>query len=216
MDLFGIKLWCGYVWVDVTICDMCTCFVDVFKHECTGCIGCICLRERNGEEFLYFASRCYFARWYCWYLSLASRSCQGYTFIGVYHNLTSPEGATIVDCVVHIWHKEVSLKVSLFVWCLYCNRLPTRDNLIRRRILLPANNLCVGGCGLVETSNNMFLHCNQYGTIWSLLRKWIGVSSIDPLSLPTHFLQFGRISGSSRVLRSYLLLIWFGKLLFPL
>jgi hypothetical protein len=34
LELNGIKLWCGFVWTTVMICDIWTCFVDVFEHEC--------------------------------------------------------------------------------------------------------------------------------------------------------------------------------------
>ena len=41
-----------------------------------------------------------------------------------------------------IWNKEVPFKVSIFVWRLFQNRLPTLDNLSRRHILQHNTTLC--------------------------------------------------------------------------
>ena len=47
-----------------------------------------------------------------------------------YHN------AVVIDL---IWHKNFSLKVSLFAWRLLRNRLPTEDNLFRCHIIPQAS-----------------------------------------------------------------------------
>ncbi|GAU27873.1 hypothetical protein TSUD_159670 [Trifolium subterraneum] len=47
------------------------------------------------------------------------------------------------------------------------------------------------------------------GSIWPLVRSWIGITSADPASLPDHFVQFTYSSGGSRARQSFLQLIWF-------
>jgi hypothetical protein len=47
--------------------------------------------------------------------------------------------------------KLVPPRVSLFTWCLLNNRLPNKDNLIRREILHRDSALCFGACGKEET-----------------------------------------------------------------
>ncbi|AES59191.2 hypothetical protein MTR_1g015510 [Medicago truncatula] len=42
---------------------------------------------------------------------------------------------------------SVWLKVSLFAWRLLHNMLPTRDDLVRQRVLQDDDIVCVGGCG---------------------------------------------------------------------
>jgi len=37
--------------------------------------------------------------------------------------------------VPSLWHKDVPLKVVLFAWRLFQDRLPTKDNLYRRNVL---------------------------------------------------------------------------------
>jgi hypothetical protein len=49
------------------------------------------------------------------------------------------------------WHKQVPLKVSMYVWRLLHNKLPTKDNLVRRVIISQENHYCVSGGGQVDT-----------------------------------------------------------------
>jgi hypothetical protein len=35
--------------------------------------------------------------------------------------------------------------------------------------------LCVGGCGVVETSNHLFLGCNFSPFLWYKILHWLGV-----------------------------------------
>jgi len=46
-----------------------------------------------------------------------------------------------------IWHKQVSLKVSILAWRLLRNRLPTKDHLVTRDIISQDLQLCVTDCG---------------------------------------------------------------------
>jgi len=64
-----------------------------------------------------------------------------------------------------IWHKDVPLKVVVFAWRLFRDRLPTKDNLLRRGVINFDSRLCVAGCDTVETSYHLFLHCNIFGTV---------------------------------------------------
>jgi len=75
-------------------------------------------------------------------------------------------------------------------------------------ILSHDNQLSVGGCGMEETSNHLFLSCLIFGIIWSHLRNWLGVSGVDPMCLSDHFLQFGHLGGCCSRLLSTLILIW--------
>jgi len=63
-----------------------------------------------------------------------------------------------------LWQKYVPLKVVIFVWRLLRNRLPTKDDLLRRGVLHTDTCQCVYGCGSTETVNHLFLHCSVFGT----------------------------------------------------
>lgn len=107
-----------------------------------------------------------------------------------------------------IWHKKVSLKVTIYVWCLLRNRLPTKDNLLSRDVISYENQLCVGGYGMEETSHHLFLSCPIFGSVWHHLQRWLGILSVDRMYLFDHFLQFGYLGSDYIHLRSTLILIW--------
>jgi hypothetical protein len=78
----------------------------------------VCVGVGDGGRMLFFASQ------YCF-----AEGVKGVR--GVYELLIVVEelaGRFLID---NIWHKQVPLKVFLFVWRLHHNRLPTKDNLIR-------------------------------------------------------------------------------------
>jgi hypothetical protein len=47
-----------------------------------------------------------------------------------------------------VWLKVVPLKVSIFAWRLLRNRVPTRDNLLQRRIIAGTDQECTTTCGM--------------------------------------------------------------------
>lgn len=74
-----------------------------------------------------------------------------------------------------LWHKDIPLKVVLFGWRLFRDRLPTKDNLLRRGVIDFEERLCVGGCGVLETSSHLSLHCGIFGAVWHFIHNWLGV-----------------------------------------
>jgi len=135
----------------------------------------------------------------------------GYTVRGAYQILT--DKTPFYDCVFAdlIWRKEVPLKVSVFAWRLFWNRLPTKVNLFQRGIIPHETQLCVGGCGLQETENHMFLTCPLFGQIWHLVRHWLGVYSANPSTILDHCLQFGSSSDYAKSRCSFMSVIWFAS-----
>jgi len=74
----------------------------------------VCVGVGDGGRMLFFASQ------YCFAGGVS----------GVYQLLIVVGELAERFLIDNIWHKQVSLKVSLFVWHLHHNRLPTKDNLI--------------------------------------------------------------------------------------
>jgi len=71
----------------------------------------------------------------------------------------------------NVWVKAVPLKVSLFVWRLLMNPIPTKDNLRGRGVVTNNYCRCIGGCDMVEDSNHLFICQNaiflaDYGFWW--------------------------------------------------
>ncbi|MCH81957.1 kinesin-like protein [Trifolium medium] len=133
---------------------------------------------------------------------------RGYSVRGAYQLLIFHPSDPLDAVEDLIWHKQVPLKVSIFAWRLLRDRLPTKINLAIRGIITPEAQSCVAGCGGMESAQHLFLSCSIFCSLWSSVRSWIGLTSVDPHSLADHFLQFTYSSGGLRVRRSFLQLIW--------
>jgi len=106
------------------------------------------------------------------------------------------------------WLKHVPLKVSVFVWRLLRNRLPTKDNLLRRRVLPPDDTICADGCGYPEFVGHLFFHCDFFGSLWHLIYQWISIIFTPPQTVREHLHQFGHLAGLPRSTHSFLQVIW--------
>jgi hypothetical protein len=63
------------------------------------------------------------------------------------------------------WLKVVPLKVNLFVWRLLLNRIPSKDNLMRRNVVPLDDCYCIGGCVVIEDKNHLFVQCDVFGRL---------------------------------------------------
>ena len=88
-----------------------------------------------------------------------------YSVCSAFKLLTIQPPTVSVVSASSIWNKDVPLKVVLFAWRLFRDRLPTKNNLIRRGVITNEVCLCTAGCGSEETSDHLFLHCNIYASI---------------------------------------------------
>ncbi|CAJ2648491.1 unnamed protein product [Trifolium pratense] len=107
-----------------------------------------------------------------------------------------------------IWHSQVPLKVTIFVWQLLRDMLPTKANLVSQGILSQEAHYCVSGCGVVESTQHVFLVCSTFGSLWSFVGSWIGSSLVIAQTIPDHFVQFTSSTGGSHARRSFMQLIW--------
>jgi len=124
-----------------------------------------------------------------------------YNSISVQHHSASSVAAS------YIWIKDILLKVGLFAWRLFRDRLPTKDNLLKRGVIPNDSRLCVAGCGFEENSSHLFLHCNFFGTAWHHIFRWLGITMVSPLSVGDHFNQFIFVGGVAKARRSILQVI---------
>jgi len=122
----------------------------------------------------------------------------GYSVREAYRFLTSHGEQMDRSLVNDVWHRYIPEKVSLFVWCLLRNKLPTKDNLLRRRIITANDVVYVVGCGETESATHLFLDC-----------RWIGLSTVYPCQLRDHFKQFSFMAGMPRSSHSVFKVIWF-------
>ena len=130
-----------------------------------------------------------------------------YSVKGTYKYLTLPTTPVETGLYDAAWLKHVPLKVSVFVWCLLRNRLPTKDNLLRRRALHQDDITCVGGCGSQETSHHLFCRCDTFSGLWQCIYQWIDISFISLELVRDNLHQFGNLAGLQRYTHSFLQVI---------
>jgi len=160
-------------------------------RECASLLNNVILQENVQDQWR-------------WLLDLI----HGYSVSGTYRYLTSIEIETADGLLNGVWQKLVPSKVSLFAWRLIQDRIPTRSNLVRRHVLQPNNNLCVGGCGSSETTDHLFFGCDLFGSVWYSVCQWIGIPCVFLGSVKEHFVQFIYLAGLPRSSYFYLKVIW--------
>jgi len=139
-----------------------------------------------------------------WQLHVSSR----YNVASVCNFLTTRYQTFNNDHTSIIWHKEVPLKINIFAWRLLRYRLPTTDNLIRRRVVQPNTSLCSDGCGFEENIDHLFLTLWFFFQIWYDIYTWLGLPSIKPATVHEHILQLCSLGGFSKTISSTFYLIW--------
>jgi hypothetical protein len=103
------------------------------------------------------------------------------------------------------------LKASIFAWRLLRDRLPTKTNLVARGIISLEAHVCVSSCGGIESAQHLFLSCITFGSLWALVRFWIGFSAADTHILSDHFVQFTYSAEGHRARQSFMQLIWVAR-----
>jgi len=81
----------------------------------------------------------------------------GYSVRSGYRTLSAQIPPVLDDSEKLIWHSQVPSKVSILVWRLLRDRLPTKSNLIDRDIISVDDSLCVAGCGQIKTAQHLLL-----------------------------------------------------------
>jgi len=114
-----------------------------------------------------------------WIWMLHDSNC--YTISSAYYFLTD------LDLDTHqqhnnnyrfLWLKAVPLKVLIFAWRLFLNRIPTRDKPFQCRVLLVSEQGCIANCGYNEDREHLFLTCGFFGGVWNIIAEWLGFSIV--------------------------------------
>jgi hypothetical protein len=121
----------------------------------------------------------------------------------------SEEDDVEVEWAKEVWNPIIPAKMSILVWCLFHERLPTKDNLRRRGIQLNSSTLCVGGCGSKENTNHLFFNSPMLSIVWKATVKWLGISTAFVEGDYDHLKMFkGLVVGGKKV-KDKLGVIWF-------
>jgi hypothetical protein len=85
---------------------------------------------------------------------------------------------------VSLWNCCAPSKVQAFGWQLLLDRIPTRQNLIRRQINIgEGDHLCVWCSAEAETGLHLFLYCEFARQIWTTVLDWLGLRFMLPHNL---------------------------------
>ena len=87
-----------------------------------------------------------------------------------------------------LWKLKVPSKVATFAWRLLKDRLPTRDNLRRKRVELQ-EYLCPLCRSTDESASHLFFHCSKILPIWWESLSWVNLVGVFPHHPRQHFLQ---------------------------
>ena len=97
------------------------------------------------------------------------------------------------------WNNYVSIKLNILLWRISLVRIPTRENLGGKGIILDSS-LCPTCLDVPETIEHVFAGCKEVVDIWHLIARWWNVvvpysCSVDSLIklADNHFLAATRI-----------------------
>jgi len=94
-------------------------------------------------------------------------------------------------------------------WKGLLDRIPTRENLVRRNALVPNTSLLCVFCNEVdESTNHLFLHCTKTWKVWSEIQKWLEVNCIITANLFVHWRCWDGIVPNRKELKRGMRLIW--------
>jgi len=97
------------------------------------------------------------------------------------------------------------------VWRLLRDRLPKKENLARRQVIPTTDTVCTTGCGGLETSAHLFLHCDIFSSLWHYVWRWLHITWVPPGTIRQHFLHFTSMAGLPRLTHTFMKVIWFAS-----
>ncbi|XP_057433845.1 uncharacterized protein LOC130726564 [Lotus japonicus] len=107
-----------------------------------------------------------------------------------------------------VWSVPVPSNVIAFSWRMLKDRIQTRNNLHRRRVITNEDGASCPLCGLEdESTSHLFYLCQATNLIWYACSNWLGVPSSLLPSPREHLLQFPSI-GTNKAQRVGEYVIW--------
>ncbi|XP_058761871.1 uncharacterized protein LOC131635274 [Vicia villosa] len=111
--------------------------------------------------------------------------------------------------LMDVWNKLVPHKVSVLIWRIWQNKIPSRENLVKRGILPQSQVLCPYGCSCEENIAHIFFECPAAIVVWNEVYRWLGFWYVSHNSAVQNFMQFAGMSCGGRVNKERLMVIWF-------
>jgi hypothetical protein len=105
----------------------------------------------------------------------------------------------------NVWKCAAPSKICAFSWQLLLDRIQTKDNLWRRRMI--NEQQCMFCVGNIETSVHLFLHCAVAAKVWYGVMKWLGLFLTIPPNLSISLAIFAGCA-RDKATKEVLILIW--------
>jgi hypothetical protein len=110
--------------------------------------------------------------------------------------------------LARVWDSWIATKVFVFSLQILQDRIPTRQNLRRRRVIVGANNTSCVFCGAVEESvDHLFVSFERISSIWYRVSRWLGKEYVSPNSITQVFEGFFGL-GVGRRVQLGMTLVW--------
>ncbi|GAU36827.1 hypothetical protein TSUD_320640 [Trifolium subterraneum] len=109
------------------------------------------------------------------------------------------------ECFVfkNIWKSPVPSKVCALAWQLCLDRIPTRDNLVIRRIIRSEDALCPACGDVLETARHLFMHCRFAAAVWYRVNRWLGKMVMIPPDIRMSYGLFVGCGGNKKIRKGY-------------
>ena len=96
---------------------------------------------------------------------------------------------SIFELSVHFWNLKVMPSTQFYVWRALLDKIATKMNLHKRRIIL-GDTLCPL-CGREEEStSHILITCVVSSSVWNMCNSWLEISTVNHNVLVNHFDQF--------------------------
>jgi len=131
-----------------------------------------------------------------------------YSFLAKKSAGTMVPSAFLVSALARVSKSRAPPKVAAFSWQLLQDRVPTRHNLFRRRVIHDqGDTLCVF-CGVAEEStDHLFCSCEAILSVRYGISRWMGWDLVPHSSILGSFLSFQGL-GSGKKVALGLRLVW--------
>lgn len=97
------------------------------------------------------------------------------------------EEETMDTVVLKLWCKSDPSKVFSFLWKAFWNRIPTRENLVKRRVALDNPDSFYAFCSYhVEDIDHLFCSCKFTYDVWQKCRCWLEVHGVGSNNFRNH------------------------------
>ncbi|XP_058765712.1 uncharacterized protein LOC131639232 [Vicia villosa] len=107
-----------------------------------------------------------------------------------------------------VWKMEVPLKVKAFGWRCFLNKIPTKDVLLKRGIILDSDVKCVLCEESIETLFHSFFNCRYVAIVWKEMADWIGMSYFCFEDLKENFRYWSNYVRAKKVKKGKEGIIW--------